>query len=392
MKSFTLIAKLVVVTGMIFMISSCGEKEQKAPPPPDIQVTEVLVQDVPIHQQFVGQLYGIYDIPIRARVEGWVESLSFDEGRSVKKGQLLYEIDRQPFEAMVAEALSNLAATKTALVNAENEYNRYKPLVEINAVSQSDYDAALAYFEAAKATVDAAEANLRFSEIQLGYTSMYSPINGIIGKTQARVGEFVGREPNPVILNTVSRIDTMRVEFFLAEQVYLAISRYVLAQGRNIQDDQNPKRGEPNLELILSDGSTFNHKGRIGFIDREVDPSTGSILIQAIFPNPDRLLRPGQFARVRVLMQEVSDAILVPQRCLAELQGIYSVTVVDAENKISVKQVEVGPVYKDYRIITSGLEKGDIVVLEGLQMVKPGMVINPQLTEYESRYSGEINK
>jgi membrane fusion protein (multidrug efflux system) len=221
---------------------------------------------------------------------------------------------------------------------------------------------------------------------------MYSPLHGIIGKTKARVGEFVGREPNPVILNTVSRIDTMRVEFFLSEQTYLLISRYALSHGRNIQDPENPRRRQANLELILSDGSTFDHKGHIGFIDREVDPSTGAILVQAIFPNPDGLLRPGQFARVKVKMTELEGAILVPQRCLAELQGIYSVTTVDAENKIVVKQIEVGPAYKDFMVIASGLEKGDRIVLEGIQKVRPGMVVDPQLTTYESRYSGEINK
>jgi membrane fusion protein (multidrug efflux system) len=390
-KSLPGIIAFLLLFSFIFL-SSCGSEDKVQQAPPEIAVIEVLQEDVPIHQEFVGQLYGIFDIPIRARVEGWLENLSFEEGRRVKKGQLLYEIDRQPLEARVAEALSVLAAAKTELVNAEAEYNRYKPLVEQNAVSQSDYDAALAAFDAAKATVTAAEANLDYAQIQLGYTSMYSPINGIIGKTRARVGEFVGREPNPVILNTVSRIDTMRVEFFLSEQTYLLIARYAASHGRNIHDPQNPRIREPNLELILSDGSLFEYKGLIAFIDREVDPSTGALLVQAIFPNPDGLLRPGQFARVKVKMAELEDAILVPQRCLSELQGIYSVTTVDAENKIVVKQVEVGPVYKDFQVIASGLEKGDRIVLEGIQKVKPGMTINPKLTNYESRYSGEINK
>jgi len=391
MRSFTPALVLFFFFGSLLW-TSCGSEEKVAGPPLEIPVIEVLTDDVPIHQEFVGQLSGIYDIPIRARVEGWLEGLRFDEGRSVKKGQLLYMIDKQPFEAMVAEALSNLAATKTGLVNAEAEYNRYKPLVEIAAVSQSDYDAALASYDAAKATVAAAEANLEFSRIQLGYTSMYSPINGIIGKTKARVGEFVGRDPNPVILNTVSRIDTMRAEFFLSEQTYLMLSRYATRQGRNIHDPKNPRLREPNMELILSDGSIFEHKGHVGFIDREVDPSTGAILVQAIFPNPEGLLRPGQFARVKVKMTDIDNAILVPQRCLSELQGIYSITTVDAENKIVVKQVEVGPIYKDFHVINSGLEMGDKIVLEGIQKVRPGMVVNPQLTTYESKYSGEINK
>jgi membrane fusion protein (multidrug efflux system) len=390
MMRYSLVIKLSLLALIVISVSSCGEKEQKTPPPPDITVTKVLQQDVPIYKEFVGQIYGVSDIPIRARVEGWLEQINFNEGRPVRKGQLLYEVDKQPFEAKVAEALSNLAAAQTELINAENEYNRYRPLAEKNAVSQSDYDAALAYYEAARAQVDAAKANLKSAEIQLGYTSIYSPINGIIGKTQARVGEFVGREPNPVILNVVSRIDSIRVEFFLSEADYLRLARYAMSRGNNLKDETDPKMN-PNLELLLADGSYFEYKGWTEFIDREVNPGTGSVLIQAIFPNPDRLLRPGQFARVKAVIEEVPDAILVPQKCVVELQGRYNVYKLVEENKVMFQPIEVVTTFGDTWLVKEGLEKGDKVVMEGLQFVKSDMIINPVEKEFESQ-SDLINK
>lgn len=202
--------------GILLVFTSCKEMTvQKAPPVPDIQVINVIEKDVPLQRDFVGQIYGLLDIPIRARVEGYLYGIHFDEGKPVKKGQLLYTIDSQPFEAEVASMQSKVAEALTYLTNAENELSRYKPLAEINAVSKSDLDQTQASRDAAEASLRAAKANLEISQIKLGYCTMRSPINGLIGKTNARGGEFVGRDPNPVILNTVSRMDTARVEFFL---------------------------------------------------------------------------------------------------------------------------------------------------------------------------------
>jgi membrane fusion protein (multidrug efflux system) len=369
---------------MVFS-NSCGQKGQQSPPPPVVKVVKVLQQDVPIYKEFVGQIYGIYDIPIRARVEGWLEKISFVEGGKVKKGQLLYTIDPQPFEARVAEAMSKLAASRTDLVNAESEYNRYKPLVKKNAVSQSDYDAAKANFEAAQASVKAAEANLRSAQINLSYTSMRSPLDGIIGKTQARVGEFVGKSPNPVILNTVSKIDTMRVEFFLSESDYLIMARFARSQQKSIGQGEQPRAREKTLELLLADGSSFEEMGWVAFVDREVNPGTGSILIQALFPNSKRLLKPGQFARVKAIIQEVEDAILVPQRCIMEQQGEYSVYKLNSDSTVSYQQVEVGAQIGDTWIIREGLDTDDKVVIEGLQFVGSGMRVQAVETEFESK-------
>jgi membrane fusion protein (multidrug efflux system) len=281
--------------------------------------------------------------------------------------------------------MSALAEARTMLAKAESDLKRYKPLAEINAVAQSDLDAVQAQYDAALAYVDAANASVRLARINLGYCRMTSPINGVIGKTKAKVGEFVGQDPNPVILNTVSKIENVRVEFFLAESDFLTLSRERVENVRKMADESKTKTPKETLELILADGSIFENKGSVDFLDREVDPSTGAILIQASFPNPDKILRPGLFARVRAVMDRVGDAILVPQKCVSEIQGNYSVYKVDAENKIVFQPVTIGERLGDMWLIEEGLQKGDKIVLEGLQFVREGVMVNPLLTEFESK-------
>jgi len=315
-------------------------------------------------------------------VEGYLEGIHFNEGFKVKKGQLLYTIDSQPFEAEVAASQSQLAETKTMLVKSKAEYNRYKPLVKTNAVSRSDYDAVKAQYEAAVSSVEAAEANLRLAKIKLSYTRIKSPINGIIGKTQAKVGEFVGRDPNPVILNTVSRLDTIRVEFFISENQYLGLARYINSLGS--KQRKNNFRTEDRLELVLSDGSLHKHKGHIDFIDRGVNSSTGAMLIQASFPNPKRLVRPGQYAKVKI-PHDKGNVIAVPQRCINEIQGVYSVYVVGDDNTIEPRIVELGYKAGDMWEVKSGLNEGELVVIDALQMVRKGQKVEPELTEFTSK-------
>lgn len=365
----------------VIIAQSCSPTEQKAPPAPEIQVVKVTQSDVPIYMEFVGQVYGLYDIPITARVEGWLRNMYFDEGTQIKKGQKLYRIDAQTYEADVAMQMGNVAQAETELVKARSDLARIKPLAEINAVSQSDLDAALAAAGAAKASVDAAKASLESANIQLSYTVVYSPINGIIGSTKAKVGEFVGRDPNPVILNTVSTVDTIHVQFFISEGRYLTLAKKFIEKHRNPSISTEFDGVRKDLELLLSDGTTFNEKGWIDFIGREIDPNTGSMLIQASFPNPERILRPGQFAKVRALLQEIPDAKMVPQRCIMEMQGQYSVFVVDSNNIIENKLIQVGPTVADKWLVLSGLNTGDQVVYEGLQAVKLGMTVTPKLVD-----------
>lgn len=363
---------------LLLMVFACQD-EKSAPPPPlrvDVIVTEA--QEVAVPIEFVGQVYGAEDIAIRARIEGFLEGIHFEEGSQVDARTLLYTLESQPYEAEAAAMLSMVAEAKTMLAKAASDLKRIRPLAARKAVSASELDAAQAAYDAAQASVDAAEANLRAAKIKLSYTRILSPISGIIGKTKAKVGDFVGRSPNPVILNTVSNIDTVRVEFFITENQYLEFSRRI----RDLEQN-GPAREERTIELILADGSLYPHKGRFDFIDRNVDPTTGSILIQSSFPNPDKLIRPGQFARIRTIAKWVQDGILVPQRCVTEMQGMMRVFVVGEDNKVAERIVAVGPSVGNAYLITEGLKQGEKVIYEGLQKVHNGAVVNPNTISTE---------
>jgi membrane fusion protein (multidrug efflux system) len=362
----------------LLAILACTKEEatKMAPPPPKVTVIVTTAQEVPLYQEFVGQIFGLNDIAISARVEGFLEGIHFQEGSEVEKGQLLYTIESQSFEEKVAAQMSRVAEAETISANAKGDLRRIKPLAEVKAVSQSDLDTAVAMYEASVASVEAARANLRALKIQLGYTKIYSPISGIIGKTQAKVGDFVGRNPNPVILNTVSQVDTVLVNFFITESQYLEFAR--------LRAQAAPSRQEARqFELILADESVYEFKGKADFLGREVDPTTGALLVQASFPNPKKLLRPGQFAKVRVEVEVVKDGILIPQRCVSELQGLFSVFVVGANDTVERREVKVGPKVKEFWLIVEGLKPGEQVVYEGLQMVRDGTVVEPAVKEIE---------
>ncbi len=357
--------------------------------PQDIPVFEALEQDVPIFEEMVGQIYGLKDIPIRARVDGYLEKISFEEGSRVNRGDLLYSIDPDPFLAEVAAQESHLAEAKTMMVNAKNELDRYIPLAEMNAVSKSDLDAAQASYDASVAAVQAAEANLRQARIKLGYTTIKAPITGMIGATEAREGEYVGRDPNPVILNTLSRIDTIRVQFSISENKYLEVARSY--QGRRsdeeVTQEINEGRVEPQVELILADGTLFEYKGNIDFVNSQVNANTGSLLIQASFPNPSKLLRPGLYAKVRIRTTIAENAVVIPQRCLTELQGQYSAMVISAENTIETRPVTIGQRMGDMVLISKGLKAGEKIVIDALQKVQSGMPVNPVPSKFQSKTS-----
>jgi len=371
------------------IIASCSTQQSSD----QQQLTQVVVvvpqkKDVPVYNEFVGEVKGLYDIPIRARVDGYLEEKLFQEGGPVKKGQLLYIIDSEPYRAEAASKASDVAQAKTLLVKAENELRRIKPLAEINAVSQMDLDAAVAEEGAAKAALEAAEANHELSLIRLSYTRIKSPIKGIIGKTKAERGEFVGKYPNPVILNTVSRLDTILVQFFITESNYLKVAREFLMLHDSLPSgkEKNRKR-EPNLELILSDGSSHSHKGVVDFVDREVDPETGSIMVQASFQNPDRLVRPGQFARVKILMRVEKDAVIIPWRCVMEVQGKTNVYVMNDSNQVELREIISTQKYGDLILVDEGLEHGEKVLIEGFQRIRTGMKVEAVVDTFNSKSS-----
>jgi membrane fusion protein (multidrug efflux system) len=377
MKKIKLIFLCLLSLGL-FSCTPKEETEHAPPPPPKVTVYETKAREVPIYQEFVGQIYGFKDIGISARVEGYLEGIHFQEGFPVKKGMLLYTLESQQFEADVAAKMSGVAAAKTFTTEAKTYLDRIKPLAAEKAVSQSDLDSAQAQYDVGLSQIKAAEANLRASRIQLGYTKIYSPISGIIGKTKAKVGDFVGRQPSPIILNTVSRIDTVLVQFFITESQYLMFMRRYKEQ---INKEKYKEAEKVDLELILSDGSVYKHKGKADFVNREVDPQTGALLIQASFPNPDELLRPGQFAKVKGQVSEVKEGILIPQRSVMELQGTFSVYVLGAENKVQLKEVKTGPKIKSFWLVLEGLKSGDRVVYEGLQKVKNGTVVEAKVID-----------
>ncbi len=386
----TLSMKFIYWLSLISILIACQSKDApKQKIINTIPVVLVKVDDVPIYNEFVGQTYGLKDIPIRARVDGYIEKIDFEEGTRVKKGALLYEIDPDPFLAEVAAKESNVAEAKTKMINALNELNRYKPLAEKKAVSESDLDAAQAKYDASKSSVEAAEANLRQAKIKLSYCSIKAPIDGLIGKTEARVGEYVGKEPNPVILNTISRIDTVRVQFSISENKYLQLAKAYQENKTSEQARKQIEEGKlnPNIELILADGSVYGFKGAIDFVNNQINSTTGSLLIQASFPNPNRLLRPGLYAKIRLQLGVEENAKVIPQRSLIELQGKYSVFIVNDSNKVEQRAVEVASKIGDLAIISEGIEAKDKVVIDALQQVAAGIEVKAEVIEFQSKTS-----
>lgn len=379
--NFTPVLKgtLAVALALPLIFTSCGKKEAPPPPPAKVKVVGVLQTTVPIPMDFVGQTYGYKDIPIRARVDGFLTGMYFKEGSNVKKGQLLYTIDPEPLKAIEATKLSGLAEALTRLVKAESDLRRIKPLAAINAVSQRDLDAAVAEFESAQARVEAEQSQVDYARINLSYTRISSPIDGIIGMTEAKTGEYVGKPPNPIVLNEVSSIDSILVNFSISESDFLNLMK--LRQARMAEPSYEERSQQAKISLVLSDGSLYDHPGRFNFANRQVDPETGTIMFQASFPNPDKLLRPGQFARIKVIMEEVEGGLLIPQRCVKEIQGIHQVYVVNANNEIELKNVKLGIKVGGMWMVENGLAPGETIVLEGLNLVRPGQKVQPEKVE-----------
>lgn len=370
----------------IILLASCGEN---GPPPataPEIEVVEVIQRDTRITQDFVGQTRGSTDIPIRARVEGFLESRNFTEGGPVKKGQLLYTIDQRPFLTKVVEAEGRVAEARTMLVKARADLARIEPLAKMKAVSQQDLDSSVAQRDAARGSVQAAEAQLELANIELGYTEISSPIDAIIGISGAEVGEFVGAPPNPVVLNYVSLTDPIRVRFSINERDYLRLSR-AIAKRRQDGVKQSETDPDRNIQLILADGTIHDHLGTVVAAEASIDSQTGTFTLEADFPNPDSIIIAGQFARVRVVVDIRKNGLLIPQRAISELQGNFRVYVVDANAAVKLKAVEPGPQVGQLTLIESGLKAGERVAIEGLLSLRDGATIKPKLVEFGNQTS-----
>jgi len=402
------IAAVGISIAMAVTLVSCTNATSAAgpPPPPDIEVAPVEQRNVPIYHEWIGTLDGMVNAAIRAQVTGYLLTQKYSEGSFVRKGQLLFEIDQRPFQAAVdqargqlAQANGQLAQAKAQLLQSQAQLtsaeanqrrtqldeDRYIPLAKQEAITQQDLDnatqnnlsskaqveAAKAQVETAKAqiqasaaAVEAAKAALETAQVNLGFTRLTSPIDGIAGVAQTQVGNLVSPSTNAV--TTVSTLDPIKVNFTVSEQEYLNFTR----------QDTAIKRLE--LELILGDGSVYSHKGKFAFADREINQSTGSIQLTGLFPNPGNTLRPGQYGKVRAAVGTVDGALLVPQRAVTELQGSYQVAAVDNHDKVSIDAVKVGERIGPMWVITDGLKPGQRVVAEGVQKVMPGMQVNPK--------------
>jgi membrane fusion protein (multidrug efflux system) len=358
---------LVAVTMAAALSTACEKPAAVAPPPPEVYVATVVQQDVPVYLELVGQTQGFQDVDIRARVEGFLETLNFREGSFVRKGDLLYQIDRKPLEAALAQANAELATTRARLAKADNDVARYTPLAAKQAVSQRELDDARASQDAMRSQVDAAKAAVEKATLDLGYTKITSPIDGLVGTTQVKPGSLVGRGES-TLLTTVSSIDPIIFRVAVTEADYLRIIK------------RDPKRAGQEgkvsgIQLTLADGALHPHAGTLGPVERAVNSATGTLGVQLYFPNPDNVLRPGQYGRARLLLETKSGALLIPQRAVQETQNLRSVAVVGADNKIVFRNVTVGPRVDTLWVIEEGLKPGEQVVAEGLQSLRDGMSV-----------------
>lgn len=414
---------LIVVVVVFLITRSKGKGTAQAAAPVEVEVAQVEQKDVPIYNEWIGTLDGTVNAEIKSQVTGYLLSKDYTEGSFVRKGQLLFQIDPRPLQAeleqakgelaksigQVAQANSQLLQARAQLVQAEanqsktqNDVERYTPLAKEKAVTQQDLDnavhanlAALAQVKAAeaavetakaaivaaKATVQAAEGSVKTAELNLGFTKITSLIDGVAGVATVQVGNLVGPNiQNAQPLTIVSTVDPIRVWFSATEQEYL----------NNIEHNPtHPERAEKQLQLdlVLADGTTYEHKGRFYMADRNVDIKTGSIKLAGVFPNPGNLLRPGQYGRVRAVTSLKKNALLVPQRAVTEMQGSYRVAVVGSDNKVSIRPVKVGEKVGTMWIIEDGLKAGESVVAEGIQRIRPDQVVSPK--PYQPQTNGQ---
>ena len=363
---------LFVAMALLLGMAGCDKAgPPPPPPPPEVQVITVALQDVPVYEEWIGSLDGSTNAQIRAQVSGYLVAQKYKEGGSVKKGDMLFQIDKRVFQANCDQAKAQLDVALAQLGKTELDVKRFTPLAQSNAISQEELDDAVQSNLAAKASVEAAKATAAQNQLNLDFTDVTSLIDGIAGTAQAQIGDLVG--PGSGVLTTVSTVDPIRAYFSISEQSYLAFCH----QFTNATE-RGAYRSEMEMQLILSDGSTYPFPGTWFFTSRQVDVNTGTLQVAALFPNPDFILRPGQYARVRAKTQTRRGAMLVPQRAVTELQGSYQVAVVDPENKAHIKAVQVGDQVGNNWLIENGVAPGDRVVVEGTQKVREGTVVVPQ--------------
>ena len=399
----------LLVAAVAFQLTGCGRISASAaePTPPEVEVVAVEQKDIPIYREWIGTLDGLVNAAIRSQVTGYLLTQDYPEGSFVRKGQLLFQIDPRPLQAAADQAKGQLAQANGQLALAQAQYqqseaqlasaeakqrkaqfdeNRYIPLAKEHAVTQQDLDnavqsndsakaqvkmataqieAAKAQIEAASAAVEAARASLEAANVNLGFTKLYSPIDGIAGNAQIQIGNLVNPAANAV--TTVSTVDPIKVTFAVSEQEYLRLSK-----------QYKPTDPTPPLELILADGTVYPHPGKYAFAGRQVNQSTGAIEATGLFPNPGNILRPGQYGKVRVAVETLRGALLVPLQAVSELQGSYEVAALDGNDAVSIKTIHVGDQVGAWWVVSDGLNPGERVIVDGIQKVGPGMHVKPK--------------
>lgn len=363
---------MLVVGLAAALLAGCGKKEQAAGPP-DVEVVEAAKQDVQVTREWVGSMDGSVNAVIRAQVQGYLTKQLYTEGQFVKEGQVLFQIDPRTFQAAVDQARADAAQKKARWDQTQANLARIRPLAEQNAVSKKDLDDAVGNESSARSAYDSAKAALDKARLDLGFTRITSPISGIAGIAKAQIGNLVGPGQTEE-LTTVSTVDPIKVWVPISEQEFLHAQSSRPAAGQ-------PKR---KIDLVLSDGSIYPKQGELAFADRQVDPMTGTLKLAILFPNPGNVLRPGQYAKVRAVMESIPGAVVVPQRAVNELQGNFQVAVVDADNKVAIRTVKPGVKTGSLVVISDGLQPGERTVVEGFQKVKDGMTVNPKMVSLET--------
>jgi membrane fusion protein (multidrug efflux system) len=345
--------------------SGCSKPKPPEMPPPEVLVAPVAQRNVPVYSDWVGTIEGYVNAEIRPKVQGYLLTQNYANGKVVADGDLLFQIDPRQFKAALDQAIGQLESAKALQVKTQLDVNRYRPLAKEGAVSQEELDNAIQQNEANKAAVFQAQANVEQARLNLDWTKVNSPIKGIAGINQAQIGDLVGPT---TVLTTVSTVDPIKVEFPISEQEYLRFAQAINKVSETGKEDPDA----PKLEVILADGKTYEHQGRFFAVNRQVDQRTGTLLVQALFPNPDNVLRPGGYAKVRAATEVADGALLIPQRAVLDLQGTYQVYVLGADDTVSVRDVTPGPRSGSDWVITNGLSPGEKIVVEGLQKIRSG--------------------
>jgi membrane fusion protein (multidrug efflux system) len=378
-----------VVASAFVALAACAEATKPPPPPPPtVYVATVARRDVPQYVEAVAALDGYVNAEIRARVRGFLRTQDYNDGAVVKAGQMLFTIEPTDYAAAVAQSKAAVARARVAQARNAIQADRYQGLFKTGMVSQQDLDNVTASVADSDAQVQAAAAQLDQATLNLSYTQIRSPTEGVAGLALVRVGNLVGQD-GPTLLTTVSQVDPIRVNFPVSEVDYVKNPdrfkqleprdlAWAKAQFSRLESGGGAAGGDPGVELTLSDGSVYPHRGIIVAVNRQIDPSTGTLQVQALVPNPEGALRPGQYGRIRIRRQQAGrDVVAIPEKALISVQGSYSVGVVDADNKVHLHRVEVGPSVQGMRIIDKGLDAGERIVVDGVQKITDGAAVDP---------------